>query len=395
MCKWRMVSLDNVGRIVTGSTPPSAVTGLWGNEVPFITPSEMEFGSRRPSVGRKLSEAGRRYLASRLLPDHAVCVTCIASIGKMCMTTEPSVTNQQVNSIIVDSTHFDPAFVFYAVRHALPKIQSYAGGSVAAIINKSTFAGMEIRFPALAEQRAIAEVLGALDDKIENCYRVANLADSLFLAEWHRRFSPIQDAPTGRLADYCSTQYGYTASATDNPKGPKFLRVMDINKTNWINWSRVPHCAPEATLLHRYGLKPGDIVVARMADPGQAALVEEHVDAVFASYLVRLVPARAGTSRFFYGFLKSKHYRDHVASHSAGSVQKNMNAKIIVDVDLAVPPHEALIAFDTWAEPVRGRVVAALKEAATAGRARDTLLPKLLSGELRVRDAANLVEEAI
>ena len=91
-----------------------------------------------------------------------------------------------------------------------------------------------------------------------------------------------------KLADLVETQYGYTESATEDEVGPKFVRGKDINKTSYIDWNTVPFCPIESAKHATYKLIVGDILVIRMADPGKVAIIEKEIDAVFASYLIRL-----------------------------------------------------------------------------------------------------------
>jgi len=272
---------------------------------------------------------------------------------------------------------------------------------------------IEITLPPLPEQRAIAHILGTLDDKIELNRRMNQtleaMAQALFKS-WFVDFEPfrdqgMQDSPlgeipagwrVGRLSEFCKTQYGYTASAIEEPVGPHLLRVTDINKQNWIEWDKVPYCEITDGDIAKYRLEVGDLVVARMADPGKSAIIEQPIEAVFASYLVRLKAESLTHAYFLYGFLKSQAYADYSEGAMGGSsVQKSMNAKVIVDVDLIIPPQQALEIFLKRVLPLRKRLVANIEQAATLASIRDTMLPKLLSGEIRIKDAEKFVEEKI
>ena len=103
-------------------------------------------------------------------------------------------------------------------------------------------------------------------------------------------------------------QYGYTQSAKDEPIGPKFLRITDINKKSWIEWETVPHCEITEPDFEKYRLHKGDILIARMADPGHGCMIEEDVHAVFASYLIRFRPLRDSYARFLQYWLRSDAY---------------------------------------------------------------------------------------
>ena len=103
MNSWPLVPIDSLGRVVTGTTPPSALPELFGDEVPFLTPSDMTFESKFVRTERSLSVETAARFSKRLIPTGSVCFVCIASVGKICFTTETVLTNQQINSVVVDS----------------------------------------------------------------------------------------------------------------------------------------------------------------------------------------------------------------------------------------------------------------------------------------------------
>ena len=323
----------------------------------------------------------------------------------------------------------DERFAYYFLKAV--DFKRYNSGSAQPSLNRNYVHPIPVLVPPLAEQRVIAHILGTLDDKIELNRRMNETLEALARAifkSWFVDFDPVRakmdgrqpvgmDAETAklfpdgfveselgriprgwrvhRLADICSTQYGYTASAVPEPLGPKFLRVTDINKRNWIEWGDVPYCtrAPDATAP--YSLEIGDIVVARMADPGKSAIIEDKIDAVFASYLVRLKTASLAHSYFVFGFLKSDAYFEYAAGARSGSVQANMNAKVIVGSSLVVPPTEILDKSLKVVLPLRQHITANVRQSDTLACLRNTLLPKLLSGEIRVPVAEKMVEEVL
>src|SRR5258708_38299738 len=99
-----------------------------------------------------------------------------------------------------------------------------------------------------------------------------------------------------------------------------------------------------------------------MADPGKTAIVDESIEAVFASYLVRLKTSSLPQAYFVYGFLKSEAYQQYAAGARVGSVQASMNARIIVDVELVVPPDSIMSAYFNIARPLRQRISANVSE---------------------------------
>jgi type I restriction enzyme S subunit len=143
-----------------------------------------------------------------------------------------------------------------------------------------------------------------------------------------------------KLRDICTDiSYGYTASANDEPVGPKFLRITDI-VSDRILWDTVPFCKIDADLKARYKLDVGDIVIARTgATTGYNAIIKEPVDAVFASYLVRYKVDRSIADPFYVSYLlKSNEWKGFVENVSGGSAQPGANAQQLADFEFLLPP---------------------------------------------------------
>ena len=159
---------------------------------------------------------------------------------------------------------------------------------------------------------------------------------------------PIDWSLIDNISEICElVNYGYTQSASEEEVGPKFLRVMDINKTDWINWDSVPYCEIEDKNLDKYLLKKGDIVCARMADPGKVAIFESNIPAVFASYLIRIRLKNPLYGYYLYYFMKSKKYQNYILGAALGSVQRNLNAKgLTTGLSMTVPPEELIKKFN-------------------------------------------------
>jgi type I restriction enzyme, S subunit len=204
---WQEVAIGELGRVVTGTTPRAGDAGSWGDEVDFLTPGDQRAGLRDAEAARRLSAAGTRRLASRLVPAGSTCVTCIgATTGKTSLTARPAVTNQQINSVVPDPAVVRPAFLYYLLTAHAPRIARAASGSAAPIINKRQFQRFRVHLPPLPEQDRVAAILSALDDKVvanERTVRVAlDLAGALF------EHALAASARTCRLADIADLRYG-------------------------------------------------------------------------------------------------------------------------------------------------------------------------------------------
>ena len=135
--------------------------------------------------------------------------------------------------------------------------------------------------------------------------------------------------------------YGYTASAAD--KGNyKLLRITDIS-SGYVNWDTVPFCHVDEKAISKMKLAQNDLVIARSgASVGTAYLIKElKCDAVFASYLIRVIPKLDLVyPKYLEIFCKSPFYWKQIQKSSTGTAQLNVNAKSLNNLDLPLPPLE-------------------------------------------------------
>ena len=166
--EWRKVSVGNLGRVVTGKTPKTAIVENYGGTIPFLTPSDDMSVKYVEYTTKRLTELGLTEVKNCLLPPRSICVSCIGSdLGKVVMTTGKTVTNQQINSII-PFDGLDADFIYYAMLILGKQLNYISKTSTAVpIVNKTSFSNYDIRLPNLEEQQRISSVLTALDARIE------------------------------------------------------------------------------------------------------------------------------------------------------------------------------------------------------------------------------------
>lgn len=169
MKEWKTIKVSDIGRVITGKTPKTSNSSYYGGEIPFLTPSDDMSVKYIRETKKHITEEGRLSVKNATLPTNAVCVSCIGSdLGKVVITTEDTVTNQQINSIIVDEDNYDVNFVYYALIE-LGKILNFHSKTSTAvpIINKNAFSQYQLICPPLNVQTKIGKLLSNIDDKIE------------------------------------------------------------------------------------------------------------------------------------------------------------------------------------------------------------------------------------
>ena len=143
--------------------------------------------------------------------------------------------------------------------------------------------------------------------------------------------------PLGDFAE--SVDYGVTASATEQPIGPKFLRITDI-QNGAVNWESVPWCDCDSRSVSDARLKAGDIVFARTgATTGKSFLIREcPTDAVFASYLIRVRVDDSADPRFVSHFFQTPTYWAQITKSARGVAQPGVNATTLKALEIPLPP---------------------------------------------------------
>lgn len=195
MSEWKECTIGDLGKIITGKTPRTAISENYGGKVPFLSPSDNMELKYVDKTNKTLTEQGVDEVKNCLLPANAVCVSCIGSdLGKVLITTQPTVTNQQINSIIVNEDN-DTDFIYYLMTIVGKHLNFISKTSTAVpIINRTTFSNYKISVPLHSEQKRIAAILSSLDDKIETNRkinaRLEELAQALFKS-WFIDFEPF------------------------------------------------------------------------------------------------------------------------------------------------------------------------------------------------------------
>jgi type I restriction enzyme S subunit len=387
-----LVKVGNLGRIVTGKTPKTAVSGNYGGSVPFLTPSDDMNIKYVETTAKKLTRQGLAEVRNCLLPPNSICVSCIGSdLGKVAMTTGPTVTNQQINSII-PADGIDADFVYY-VMLLLGKTLNYISKTSTAvpIINKSAFSNFTISLPSYNEQRAIAATLSCLDGKIELNRRInANLeaqAQAIFKS-WFVDFEPFKDGTfvdselgripkgwrVGTLKEMATITMGQSPKGTSyNESGDGVVFYQGRAEFGW----RFPTNRLFTTQPKRMA-KKGAVLISVRAPVGDTNIANEDccigrglaaINSNFPSFL-------------FYTIKSLKVQLDKF--NGEGTVFGSINKDSLNGMNIIIPPQNMIQDFEKKISVLDKSIFVNETQSRTLVAIRDTLLPKLMIGEIEV-----------
>ena len=391
MSEWKEYKLGELGKIVTGKTPPTSQHQNYDGDIPFICIPDLGKSRFIFHTNKTISKIGLETVKNCSLPKGSIVVSCIATIGQVGITTKDiSVTNQQINSLIPDSNLITEEFCYYYFKNLGEDLAQFGGGgSIFEIISKDKFSKVYLTIPSLPEQTAIASVLSSLDDKIDLLHRqnatLEKMGETLF-RQWfvERRPEPVEgeakedwkSKPLSSIAVFLNGLACQKFPPKNNIEKLPVLKIKELSSgiTENSDWATTD-VKPE------YIVKNGDVIFAWSASlmvkiwDGQDCILNQHLFKVTSK----------DYPKWFY-FLWCKHHLDEfiakAASHATtmGHIKRGDLDKAMV----LIPSTKELEEMTLETEPLIEKIIANNKQIKLLVNLRDTLLPKLMSGEVRI-----------
>lgn len=187
--QYKSSPVKKLGNVVTGATPPSKLDNMFGGEIPFVTPGDLESNTYKYS--RYVTDEGAQK--SRLVRSGSTMVCCIgATIGKVDKAITESAFNQQINAVEWNNDLINDDFALHLFRQLKPLIKAKSSSTTLPILNKGNFEQLSIPTPPIEEQKEFASIAREIDDYKKQQYKELDNANDLFQ-------SLLQKAFTGEL----------------------------------------------------------------------------------------------------------------------------------------------------------------------------------------------------
>ncbi len=316
---------------------------------------------------------------------NSVCVSCIGSdMGKVVMTTQNSVTNQQLNSIICGD-FFDPNFVYYALINISGELKNVGHHSTAVpILNKTDFSNFEIIAPDIVTQRRIADILSALDEKIElnrqTNVTLESIAQVIF-KEWFVESESIEDWEMGKLGDIAENIRRSVQPNAIEPETPyiglEHMPRGSIALSEWDTASEV--------VSNKYLFKQDEFLFGKLR-PYFHKVGVAPLDGVSSTDILVVAPKEEDFYGVVLGHISSVELINHTTAASTGTKMPRTNWSDIARYEIALPPKERAKQFSIFMKSVVQLIQSNIMEARTLANIRDTLLPKLMNGEFDLEE---------
>ncbi len=415
--EWVEKTIGEVADVVGGSTPSTRDPENFDGDVPWLTPKDLAGPHPRyVSRGeRNLSRKGLQSCSAQLLPANSVLLSSRAPIGYLAIAANPIATNQGFRSLVVRPS-YDHEYVYYWLSANVEELERHAAGSTFKELSGSALKQIRIRLPAdRAEQRAIAHILGTLDDKIELNRRMSETLEAMARAlfkSWFVDFDPVRAKMEGRwrkgetLPGLPAHLYDlFPDRLVDSELGeiPEGWGVEPIGNLAEVSSGKRPDVRfAEPSESGAVPLWGGNGPMAFVPDPliEEPILLTGRVGTLGSVFRITkpcwpsdntLVLKAKHQAAFEYLFLQLR--RIDFESLNRGSTQPLLTQTDLKAQTLLVPEPVVLSSFSGFVATLYKRVDQLEAESLTHAQLRDALLPKLISGELRVKDAEAFLKE--
>lgn len=299
-----------------------------------------------------------------------------------------------------------PKFVYYKLKTL--NLCHYAGGSAVPTLNRNHIHPIDIIIPSLEEQKAIAKILSDLDEKIEVNNKInknlEEMAQAIF-KQWFVDFefpneegkpykssggemveSELGMIPKGwsinKISEISEIKNGVNYSRNQEGELVKVINVRDFNGSLIVNDNSLDNIYLQQKQIDDYKLKKFDTVIVRSAKPGETILVDNDEIKVYSGFTIRVRTKKQSNKLYIFYCLRNSMKK--IENSSNGTIFKNLNQRILGALNFAMPSEKILLKYNNLSEIIIEQISMKTKENERLEKLRDTLLPKLMSGEIRV-----------
>ncbi|MEU3307166.1 restriction endonuclease subunit S [Nocardiopsis sp. NPDC006832] len=388
--------LSDVARLESGHTPSRKKDEYWNGEIPWIGIRDATENHGRVITSTKqwISEEGLNNSSARLLPAGTVCLSRTASVGYVITMGIPMATSQDFINWVCGA-QLSAKYLHYILMSEQEAIRRFAHGTTHQTVYFPEAKAFHVCIPERPEQDAIVSALGALDDKIAVNESITNtaltLANSVFESEalgvslGEDTFGSVARVAGGGTPKTKEDNYWGGDVAWATPKDITALESPYLFKTGrTITPLGLENCASE--------IYPAQsIFMTSRATIGAFALPQ--IPAAVNQGFIVVIPPTDDLRWWLFHEMRSR--VDEMLSLANGSTFLELSRKNFKAMPVRMPEPEVLQRFSSRVKPLHESARNAASESRTLAELRDTLLPQLMSGKLRVKDAEKIVEDNV
>ena len=387
MTECKEYKLGEIIQIVGGGTPKTSEPKYWNGNIPWLSVVDFNNGNKFViDTEKHITQEGLENSSTKLLKKGDIIISARGTVGAIAMLGREMAFNQSCYGIR-NSELIDNHYLFYSLKKSINELKQNSHGGVFDTITRETFNTINISLPPLPEQIRIASILSSLDDKIDLLHRenktLEAMAETLF-RQWFIEEAK-EDWKEGKLGDFVSVidNRGKTPPYTDNITEYPIIEVNALTgEDRYVKYNLVKKYVEKDIYdfwfrgyFHKY-----DIFVSTVGSIGELAMCLEE-KGVIAQNVIAL---HANNISPFYLYQHLNYNKDDLKGLDIGSVQPSIKVPHLLNMSIIIPPHDKSKEYDIIMLDIIEKEEKNIKQIQTLIQQRDSLLPKLMSGEVKI-----------
>lgn len=426
---WEIKEIQEIGDVISGGTPRTKEPSYWDGNISWITPKDLSnFSERYIAKGeRSITNEGLEKSSAKLLPQGTVLFSSRAPIGYVAIAKNEVTTNQGFKNIVCNKEKMNNIFLYYMMKYKKNEIENIAGGSTFKEVSGKVVKEFKIQVPSLEEQKNIANILSTLDDKIEVNNKINEKMDEMAQAifkQWFIDFdfqnekgkpykssggemieSELGMIPKGwevgvfrnYIRDILGGDWGKENPQGNYIKEVQCIRGADIPEISKGNEGKSPIRFILEKNFNNKKLADGNLIVeisggSPTQSTGRITYINNSVldkfdrDIVCTNFCRAITLNNRKLMEFIYVYWTYLYKLDVFFQFENGTTGiKNFDINSFIDRNLIVNPNiELIYKYHDFVKDLFKKIQDNGKENERLIKLRDTLLPKLMSGEIRV-----------
>lgn len=387
--EWKNYKFSELVYILGGGTPKTNVSEYWNGTIPWL--SVKDFNSIKKFVyttEKTITQLGLEKSSTQLLKKNDIIISARGTVGEIAVIPHKMAFNQSCYGIRAKEEIINSDFLYYLLKNSINLLKHNTHGSIFDTITRETFDSIEIKLPPLETQQKIAKVLSAIDDKIELNNSINNNLEKQAQALFYEIYNNGKCGTIGDILEIIETgsrpkggalTHGVPSIGAENING---FGVYDYSKDKFISaefYNKLNRGIVKSkdVLLYKDGAYTGKVSMTLDDFPHKQCAVNEHV------FLLRT--NKLATQFFLYFCLLDNSNRQKIHTLACGkAAQPGLNQNELKSVPIKIPNIEYIINFDITVTPIMKQIANNAKEKQKLAQLRDTLLPKLMNGEIDV-----------
>lgn len=378
--------LSEIMDIIGGGTPKTSKPEYWNGDIPWLSVKDFNNDYRYVYETEKtITQAGLDNSSTKLLKRNDSIISARGTVGEMAMIPYPMAFNQSCYGLRAKEGLVDEEYLYYLIKHNVVVLKKNTHGSVFDTITRDTFDDIEVELPSLMEQKIVASILRDLDDKIEVSNEINKNLEQQAQAVYNKMFSEVNSEPV-ELSSIIDVRDGTHDSPKVQTTGyylitSKHLLSFGVDKASANHISK----ADFDKINERSLVETKDILMSMIGTIGLISYIPyEAIDFAIKNVALFKTSHTPELAYYFLCYLKSERALQHIEKCLAGSTQKYISLGELRKMPIYSPTTDEIREFNCLVKPMFEEIVSRTYENTLLAEMRDTLLPKLMSGELDV-----------